>query len=229
VRYVLVKDTTVQVLKHQRQECAGKPPPTFLRSGKRLGFHHQRQNLTEELLPTTLRSGKRLEIEERPEFEEWPNIEDVGRRRKPRKPSKLALAFTCQQIYLEATPIYYAENTFSFKVQGYGSTPSTNALTAFTDAIGTVKASSVILLRLQRPIAVPLIETLAAFPGLRELQIKGRCWKGMIWRSPKESDQRFQALCQSRPDLYVTEYGYAHDEPTRLTCRTRQCAFTYEI
>ena len=227
-RYVLVKDTTVDVFKHQRQECAGKPPPTLLqpeallRTDKRLEFHHQRQNLAEELPPTTLRSGKRLELEKRPKLEKWPNNEDASRRKKPRTTSKLALAFTCQQIYLEATPIYYAENTFSFKIQGYGSTPTINAVTAFADAIGTVKASSVILLRLQRPIAVPLIETLAAFPGLGELQIKGlagqwSCGKNMIWRSPKKSDQQLEALCQNRSDLYVTEYRCVHDEPTRLT------------
>ncbi|KAL2040884.1 hypothetical protein N7G274_006342 [Stereocaulon virgatum] len=168
-RYSLVKDTTIPVSRHQCRKSAGKPPPTLPRSGKRLEFHHQRQNLAEELPPTTLRSGKRLELGK------WPDPGNAKRCKKPRTISRLALALTCQQIYLEATPIYYAENTFSFNSAGYGSIPGRNALMAFVDAIGTVNASSVNSLRWQRPDYVPLmIIMFAAFQVLGDYRSRGQ-------------------------------------------------------
>ena len=62
------------------------------------------------------------------------------------------------------TPIYYAEKTFTFYL-GYRSKPDANIPMEFAKAIGPVKASSIVSLKLGRPVHIPILEPLAAFPG----------------------------------------------------------------
>lgn len=119
------------------------------------------------------------------------------------------------------TPIYYAENTFTFYL-GYRSKPDANIPTEFAKAIGPVKVSSIVSLKLDRPVHIPILEPLAAFPGLERLHIKGpalKCRRGWdrIWSSQTELTQEFLAFCQSRPDVLVTKGAYDNDEPTKFT------------
>ncbi|KAK3168605.1 hypothetical protein OEA41_005053 [Lepraria neglecta] len=127
-RHVLVEDTPIKVVNHQRQKRAEELPPTLLQSGQRL------------------------------------KLADDNRCNKRRTASNLALALTCRQIHLEMTPIYYAEKTFSFYL-GYRSKPDAHIPIEFAKAIGPVKASSVVSLKLDRPVHIPILEPLAAFPG----------------------------------------------------------------
>lgn len=57
--------------------------------------------------------------------------EDDERRRQS---TRLAVAFTCRQIYLEVTPIYYGKNTYRPKFSGFGC--GFKIFEDFADAIG---------------------------------------------------------------------------------------------
>lgn len=60
--------------------------------------------------------------------------------------SQLAVAFTCRQFYLEVTPIYYGENTFSPGFSRFR--PMDPQFENFTDAIGPKNASNITRLQL---------------------------------------------------------------------------------
>lgn len=78
------------------------------------------------LPPSTLRSGRHEE------FHREGDVAGVT--------STLAIAFTCRQVYLEVTPLYYSQNAFRF----YYNYAGHRSMTVFTRAIEKAKARSII-------------------------------------------------------------------------------------
>lgn len=103
---------------------------------------HFRQELASKITASRLRSGNELRSHQ----------EDDQRR----VASKLAVAFTCRQLYLEVTPIYYRENKFHLPWWGLSHRPSRGLsfrfncdnFKEFAEAIGSVNAASILSLRL---------------------------------------------------------------------------------
>ncbi|CAF9921955.1 hypothetical protein IMSHALPRED_005296 [Imshaugia aleurites] len=80
--------------------------------------------------------------------------------------STLAVAFTCRQVYLEVTLIYYCENTFYLPDRH-------ETTTEFVRAIGSEKAASILSIRLgnTNPDCYHLDKKLAYFPCLKRLEL----------------------------------------------------------
>lgn len=114
--------------------------------------NHGRQRLASDLPASRLRSGCELHL----------HREDDQRK----VASKLAVAFTCRQMYLEVTPIYYQENTFYFKtlLEFY-----LQKVRGFAEAIGSEKAASILSVCLTAGPG-PQIKYLSCFPGLKRLE-----------------------------------------------------------
>lgn len=97
------------------------------------------QHTRGQLAPSLLRSGKQIHAED-------------DRRLVP---SRLAVAFTCRQLYLEVTPIYYSQNWFAVplisKVIALGEVQD------FVTAIGAENARCIRTLCLVLPGTVPLL------------------------------------------------------------------------
>lgn len=79
-----------------------------------------------------------------------------------RRNSWLAVAFTCRQLYLEVTPVYYGENIF----RPYGNDYET--LKEFAAAIGRRNTSTISEIGLYET-CLPIDRYLAKLPGLKRL------------------------------------------------------------
>ena len=83
-------------------------------------------------------------------------------------PTTMALAFTCRQIYREATPIYYSKNTFRFPQYSPIELPR-----RFAAAIGPANAESItaveILFTFQAMLMLQERLKMATFPNLKAL------------------------------------------------------------
>lgn len=112
-----------------------------------------RKRLASVLRASRLRSGRELRL----------HREDDQRRIA----SKLAVAFTCRQAYLEVTPIYYRENTFNIS-NGWRYSPNFNNVKTFAESIGSEKAASILSIRLVGS-SGPLEGCLSQFSGLERL------------------------------------------------------------
>lgn len=103
---------------------------------------------------------------------DWGHQEDDEQRINT-KP--LALALTSRQLYLEATLMYYSENTFNFEEGWFWLDDS--ILEGFIAAIGPQNASSIAAARINpihvqsKGIYCPIDPFLSMFPGLKQVTI----------------------------------------------------------
>lgn len=116
---------------------------------------HSGQSVLSNLPASSLRSG----------YELRSHREDDQRR----VASKLAVAFTCRQIYLEVTPIYYGENTFSLPHWWRCFESGPQKVQGFAEAIGSEKAASILSIRLDNYYFHSLDGFLSYFPSLKRL------------------------------------------------------------
>ena len=112
------------------------------------------QEYVRNLVPSRLRSGKEMQWRQEDD-ERW-----IGS-------TPLALALSSRQLYLEATLIYYSENTFNLE-EG----PYPLILEDFTAAIGSYNAGSITDVRFGA-IDFSYIQPLSVLRGLKQLTIKG--------------------------------------------------------
>lgn len=119
-------------------------------------YNRHRSDLVKQLRPSSLRSGTSRHVED----DQWSVA------------SQLAIAFTRRQAYLEVTPIYYCENTFSFDMFPYRLGGSRwDALKKFPENIGPDVASSITSIMLVDRCRAPVGPTLCLFPGLESLEV----------------------------------------------------------
>lgn len=121
-------------------------------------YNRKRQNLAARLPPSVTRSGKQR------------NIENY----RLRVTSKLAVALTCRQFYLEVTPIYYPKNTFFFPTRwSYDiNLRLRNKPKYFAKAIGTENAKHITSISLDQWFHFPGPLNLKAFPNLGRLDLE---------------------------------------------------------
>ncbi|KAL9072880.1 MAG: hypothetical protein Q9161_003251 [Pseudevernia consocians] len=85
-----------------------------------------------------------------------------------RRSSQLALAFTCRQLYLEVTPIYYGQNTFRPGNHWFGG--GFPIFEKFADAVGPIQTSAITRLCLYGSLFC-IDEYLSRLPGLKRLYL----------------------------------------------------------
>lgn len=130
---------------------------TVVKEGHVTVQRHFRQELASNLPASRLRSGCELRL----------HGEDDQRR----VASKLAVAFTCRQLYLEVTPIYYRENNFHLPWRAFAHfRVIRNDIKEFAEAIGSEHAASILSVHL-RLACFPQHEYLLYFPGLMRLDL----------------------------------------------------------
>ncbi|MCJ1454035.1 hypothetical protein MMC28_004385 [Mycoblastus sanguinarius] len=125
--------------------CRGKRPPT-LGAGT-----------------TVLRSGKKARLAG---DDKWRIIAYLSR-------SSLSVAFVCRQIYLEATPIYYAKNTFlveTYKYEGTSRIEDPSLLQHFTRDIGPEAARQITAVTFKN-LWFPVERYVLLLPGLQHLSV----------------------------------------------------------
>lgn len=83
--------------------------------------------------------------------------------------SRLALAFTCRQLYLEVTPIYYGQNTFRPGNPWFGG--AFPIFEKFADAVGPINTSAITRLCIYGSL-FSIDEYLSKLPGLKRLYLK---------------------------------------------------------
>lgn len=87
--------------------------------------------------------------------------------------SQLAVAFTCRQLYLEVTPIYYGENTFHpYPEHEWDKFKYRREIEHFTDAIGPRNASTITELYLLQGWDLVHRHNLSLLPGLKRLYLE---------------------------------------------------------
>lgn len=122
-----------------------------------LVLNHESDRLAKDKPPKKLRSGKQIES---------PKQDHLAT-----ATSLLAIAFTCRQLYLEVTPLYYSKNTFNFKRPDcHARCRCHERLADFTRAIGKEKAGSITSV-----IVTPnqqQARDLSFLPGLRRLEFR---------------------------------------------------------
>lgn len=111
-----------------------------------------------------------------------------------RQKSRPAVAFTCRQIYLEVTPIYYSANIF----WNYGDWDDHRKFVNFTAAIGPDNASMITELNLYE-FGTPVNQYLTMLPGLKRLHSRNHGEVG--WQN------RLTALAQKHASLDILYEG----------------------
>ena len=87
----------------------------------------------------------------------------------PRQTSLLAVAFTCRQIYLEVTPIYYGENTFCWDSDYMH--VKWREFKKFADAIGPTNASSIMDVNLDKVFGFGMDHCLILMPNVKRFHL----------------------------------------------------------
>ena len=115
----------------------------------------------------------------------------------------LAPAFTCRQIYLEVTPIYYGKNTFIFW-DPCSEFSGLQIIQKFIAAIGPENASSISSIN-TTPYSMPVVLNLERLPGLKRLEVTDcRRWvdyRTMTWPS------EMLAYVRNHPAVVITYNG----------------------
>lgn len=111
-----------------------------------------------------------------------------------RRSSWLAVAFTCRQLYLKVTPIYYGENIFRI----YGSRLDYEIFERFTAAIGPRITSTITEIGLYET-CWPIDRYLAKLPGLKHLHSMD--FGAVEWQN------RLTALAQKHASLTMVHGG----------------------
>ena len=161
---------------------------------------YRRQRSTESLVPSPLRTGN----------EPQGHKEDDEQRMIP---TPLALALTCRQLYLEATLIYYSENTFKFKDKW--SRREDSMLKEFIAAITPSNASSITAARFKathtglKRIYCLIDPFLWVLPGLKQITIipPGACHLSLrtaFWYPLVD------ACAQSHPSAVIKTFEHDH-------------------
>lgn len=160
---------------------------------------HSGQRLLSNLPASSLRSG----------YELRSHREDDQRR----VASKLAVAFTCRQIYLEVTPIYYSENTFSLPHWWRCFESDPPKVQRFAEAIGSEKAASILSIHLDNYYFTPLLVDgfLSYFPSLKRLGFSNF----LLYRQHYSSKWIAEVIpyVQKHPSMVVTVDGEVWDLP----------------
>ena len=110
--------------------------------------------------------------------------------------SWLAVAFTCRQMYLEVTPIYYSANVFC--PYGVWAVGDYRKFVNFTASIGPDNASIISGLSLFE-FSVPVEEYMSRLPGLKRLYSMNHAEEG--W------EKRLTALARKHVSLAVVHDG----------------------
>lgn len=132
-------------------------------------YNHRRHELAQQLPLSSLGSKNQLGVHRKDDLE--------------RSRYKLAVAFTCRQLYSEVTEIYYSKNTFALSsVSHVGVRAAT--LRNFTAAIGPDKARSIMSIILKTP-SYRSFESLSLdlLPSLRKVGIEILGRNGPIFQS----------------------------------------------
>ena len=114
-------------------------------------------------------------------------------------PSLLDAALANRQVYLEAAPIYYKENTF--QVQFCKRTDKIQNLIAFLDVIGRENAKLISKLRIRATALTPF-HFLKKLQGLKNIEIETVEFFGEFWY-----DNQLTRSCERNKDLVVTVNG----------------------
>ncbi|MCJ1454034.1 hypothetical protein MMC28_004384 [Mycoblastus sanguinarius] len=136
--------------------------------------------------PSLLRSGTQL------------HLQDDQRRMF----SRLAVAFTCRQIYLEVAPIYYSMNIFSI-ITSNARILNSFVLQNFRRAIGPRNTEAITALRLNLEHCPPSAY-LGGFPGLKTVHMEHL----YMWRS---EFRQLSLFCQLNPSLVLKHDGETVD------------------
>lgn len=162
-----------------------------------------RQKSTKSLVPSRLRSGNGPRGHQ----------EDDEQRMKP---TPLALALTSRQLYLEATLIYYSENTFNFGGRWF---KLDSMLKEFIAVIGPLNASSITAASFRATNTYIGIERLhcqidpflSVLPGLKQITINIPPGARITPLCTVPGTTLVDAYAQSHPSAVIKIFEY--DDP----------------